>query len=92
MLRRGFRRRQGAETGRDLTWNATIGATDYRIEVGSSTGASDVLVTHTGSTSAAYSLSLPAGTYYVRVYAVGAAGGDWEDNYGPASDEQTVVI
>jgi hypothetical protein len=82
----------GVETGSDMTWDPVFGAVDYRIEVGTSPGASNTLVTHTGSSTPAYTLSQPSGTYYVRIYSVGPFGGDWQNNYGPSSDEQTVII
>ena len=80
------------DTGQVITWEPVFGASDYRIEVGSTPGASDVLVTHTGSSTPSYTLSLPAGTYYVRIYSVGAVGGDWQTNYGPASAEIVITI
>ena len=48
-----------------LTWNASAGASDYVLEAGTSSGASNVITIPTGST--ALSASAPPNTYYVRV-------------------------
>ena len=76
-----------------VEWDAVFGAIDYRIEVGSAPGLSDELVTHVGSTATTYDLSaLGSGTYYVRIFSVGAFGGDWQTNYGPSSTELLVAF
>lgn len=58
----------------DLTWRApSSGASEYRIEVGSAAGRSDLQVVTTATTS--FTLGdLSAGTYYIRVRARNAAG------------------
>jgi predicted phage tail protein len=58
----------------DLSWRASSGTvTGYRIEVGSSSGASNVRTVNVG-TSTTYSLTgLSAGTYYIRVRALNGA-------------------
>ena len=48
-----------------LTWNASSGATDYVLEAGTSSGASNVVTISTGSTT--LSATAPPNTYYVRV-------------------------
>jgi len=67
-----------------LDWDATAGASDYIIEVGSAPGASDLLVTPLAG--APVSASAPPGTYYVRVRARNGCGA------GSPSNEITVVI
>jgi len=56
-----------------LTWNAPGGGcspTTYRVEAGSSSGASDIGVIVTGNTSTSFvASSVPSGTYFVRVRA-----------------------
>lgn len=67
-----------------LNWDATAGASDYVIEVGSVPGASDLLVAPLSSSPV--STSAPPGTYHVRVRARNGCGA------GSPSNEITVVI
>ena len=55
-----------------LTWNASPGATDYVLEAGTSSGASNVITMPTGSTS--LGATAPPNTYYVRVRPRNACG------------------
>ncbi len=54
-----------------LNWTASAGganaATTYLVEVGSSSGSSNLGVTDTGSSAPTMTAALPTGTYYVRV-------------------------
>ncbi|MCC7178038.1 MAG: fibronectin type III domain-containing protein [Acidobacteria bacterium] len=56
-----------------VTWPAVPGAVSYRLEAGSGPLLSDVAVMPTGSTGLV-AVGVPAGTYYVRVHALTAAG------------------
>ena len=57
----------------DLRWNAAAGATSYRLEVGSATGASNLLVTDLGNTLALQAPG-PPGTYFARLRALTSGG------------------
>jgi hypothetical protein len=52
-----------------LRWNPSGSATSYVIEVGSSAGQTDRLVTDTGAASTTFTKTVPPGLYYVRVRA-----------------------
>ena len=67
-----------------LDWDATVGASDYIIEVGSAPGASNLLVTPLMG--APVSASAPPGSYYVRIRARNGCGA------GPPSNEVAIVI
>jgi predicted phage tail protein len=68
-----------------LTWGEAQGATSYVLEVGTSSGASNVLRTNVGSVTTISGRQLP-GTYYVRVRGSNACGD------GPSSNEVRVVL
>jgi glucose/arabinose dehydrogenase len=68
---------QATVTGSTVTlaWTGAAGATQYRIEAGLQPGASNIAVFDTGSTATTLTVSsVPDGTYYVRVRAVGPSG------------------
>jgi hypothetical protein len=69
------------------TWTPVPGAGDYRVEVGTAPGLSDVAVVTAGSGIRTFATAaLPApGTYYIRVRATRACGA------GPASPELTIT-
>jgi hypothetical protein len=67
-----------------LTWSAASGATDYVLEVGSSAGSSNVLVTPVTGTS--LTAMAPPATYYVRIRPRNACA------LGAASNEVVVVV
>jgi hypothetical protein len=73
-----------------LTWQAPVGGcapTSYFIEAGSSPGLSNLAAFSTGSASTSYQASgVGAGTYYVRVRSVNAAG-----TSGPSNEVQLTV-
>ena len=71
-----------------FSWVPALGATGYRIFVGSAPGLSNVGVVDVGPTPAiAVSLAgVPSGRYFVRVAAAGACG------VGIASNEVTVDV
>ena len=61
-----------------FTWSApSSGApvTDYLLEAGSASGASDLATVPVAASSTSYSATAPAGTYYVRVRARNGCGG-----------------
>jgi hypothetical protein len=69
--------------GRDVTldWGGSTGAAQYRIEVGSRSGVTDILQFDTGSTlTALTATAVPDGLYYVRVRALNAAGASLPSN------------
>ncbi|MBP7775872.1 MAG: PQQ-dependent sugar dehydrogenase [Acidobacteria bacterium] len=68
-----------------FNWQAPLGATAYRLLVGSAPGATDVLdAALDGATSLLVSLAgVPPGTYYVRVAAVSACGVGTPSNQVP---------
>jgi hypothetical protein len=68
-----------------LTWNAAAGGTSHVLEVGSSTGLSNIVVADVGGATAV-SASAPSGRYFVRVRGVNACG------TGAASNEVVVDI
>jgi predicted phage tail protein len=58
-----------------LAWDAASGATSYVIEVGSHSGATDLLISDTGHTSTSFTArGVAGGTYFVRVRARNACG------------------
>ena len=60
-----------------LSWSGAAGAAQYRIEAGSRSGAADLAVFDTGSPQTSFTaVSVPDGTYFVRVRAIGAAVSD----------------
>jgi hypothetical protein len=63
-----------------LQWPPMAGATAYRIEVGSQSGASNLLVTLVNT--ALVSASAPAGVYHIRVRGVGPCGAGEPTNEG----------
>jgi hypothetical protein len=68
-----------------LTWAGVAGATDYLIEVGSSSGASDLLVAPLGNTTSVSTFADPR-LYYARIKARNGCG------VSPASNEVAVRI
>jgi hypothetical protein len=68
-----------------LGWAGVTGANDYVIEVGSSTGGSDLLVAEVGAVTSVDTIA-PRGIYFVRVRARNACGA------GSASNEVVVTI
>lgn len=72
-----------------LTWNAPVtgGApTSYTLEAGSAPGLANLAVLPTGSTATTLSVTVPPGTYIVRIHATNAAGAS------APSNEITVVV
>jgi hypothetical protein len=70
-----------------LSWNAASGpVASYRIEVGSSSGASNLLQLDTGNALTTLTGAAPPGLYFVRVRAVNACGA------GLASNEFVIVL
>jgi hypothetical protein len=78
---------RASATAVQITWVPVSDVADYRIEIGSAPGLSDVIVvTGVGNTRTFVSIPLPAaGTYYARVRATRACGA------GPASAELTII-
>jgi hypothetical protein len=81
----GFTRTAATVT---LTWTSAVGASAYQLQVGSSSGSSDIFA---GSFGAGTSLTfpttaLPAGIYYMRVAALGPCGA------GATSNEVAVTL
>jgi hypothetical protein len=75
----------GNRTAVEFAWGGGQGATSFRIEVGSTSGSSNVAVLETGSASNAYRWTpVPIGNLYARVSARNAAGS------GPPSAEVLV--
>ena len=70
---------------RRARWAGVTGANDYVIEVGSSTGGSDLLVAEVGAVTSVDTVA-PPGIYFVRVRARNACGA------GSASNEVVVTI
>ena len=68
-----------------LTWTASPGATSYRLRAGAIAGASNIFNGNIGNRTT-LSAGVSAGTYYVRVHAVGPGG-----ESGP-SNEVTIVV
>jgi hypothetical protein len=68
-----------------LLWLAAAGATSYIVEAGSSSGASNLLVSNIGNLTTLNATAAP-GTYYVRVRAVNACGSS-----APSSEVVIVV-
>jgi len=76
-----------------LTWNEVFGATDYVVEIGTTSNGTDIMNAAIGSTTPSYNVTgLSAGTYYIRVRSVAAMGGTGTANVGPASSEITRVV
>ena len=71
-----------------FTWQPPLGATGYRMQVGSAPGVTNLADAPIGTaTTAAVSLAgVPNGTYYVRVTAVSACG------VGAPSNEVVVTV
>jgi hypothetical protein len=69
-----------------LTWVTSSGATAYRIQVGSGSGLSNLANIVVGATGTYTAPGVPAGTYSVRVRAIGA------DGESAASNEVVVVV
>lgn len=70
-----------------LSWNAPIGALlGYRLETGTGPGLSNVATTTMGLATSFSAPAVPAGTYYMRVRAIAAAG------ESPPSNEVTVIV
>lgn len=70
-----------------LTWTAPAGSlSSYVLEVGSTSGTSNLLISDTGSLATSLTATGPAGTYYVRIRARNACG------RGPASNEAIVIV
>jgi predicted RNA-binding protein with TRAM domain len=70
-----------------LTWTAPPGVVfGYRLEAGTAPGLSNVASSLVGTATTFTATAVPAGTYYVRVRAVG------DDGEGPASNEATVTV
>jgi glucose/arabinose dehydrogenase len=64
-----------------LTWSPSEGALQYRIEVGSRPGASDLVQYDTGSTATSIGVpAVPDGEYFVRVRALNASGASLPGN------------
>jgi hypothetical protein len=64
-----------------LTWNGVNGATSYRIEAGSRSGAADLAVIDTGSAQPSFTATnVGDGVYYVRVRALIGAAASVESN------------
>ena len=63
-----------------FTWDAGSGATSYRIEAGSTPGASDLAALVVPGTELTYAQSVPNGAYYVRVRALNAVGASEPSN------------
>lgn len=58
-----------------VSWTAPSGTpTSYLVEIGTSSGSSNVSSADTGSAATSASTTLPAGTYFIRVKAVNACG------------------
>jgi predicted phage tail protein len=58
-----------------LLWTGSAGATQYRIEVGSQAGLTNLSQYDTGSTTTSLSVgNVPDGYYYVRIRAIGPGG------------------
>jgi len=76
-----------SQTGRYvvLAWAGVAGASDYLVEVGSQSGASDLLVAPVGNTTSVGTLA-PPGRYYVRIRGRNACG------LTAASNELLVVV
>jgi hypothetical protein len=68
-----------------LTWSGASGATEYMLEAGSATGASNVLVTSLGANTSV-TANAPPGTYFVRIRPRNACGS------GQASNEVVIVV
>lgn len=69
-----------------LSWTAASDSpTSYLVEIGTSSGGSNVAATDTGSTATTATTTLSAGTYFIRVKAVNACG------TGSASNEVTAT-
>lgn len=68
-----------------LSWTSSVGATSYRLEAGSASGATNLLNIDVGNLTKIESVA-PAGAYFVRVRAVGALGPS------PASNEARVTL
>jgi hypothetical protein len=68
-----------------LVWSRAAGAQDYVIEVGSSSGLSNILVAPVGAGTTLTAMA-PPGVYYARIRARNACG------LGPASNEIVVTI
>jgi hypothetical protein len=69
-----------------LSWVAPAGAVNYRLEVGSAPGASNLASLLVGNTTTMTATNVAAGTYFVRVRAVGV------DGESATSNEITVVV
>ena len=84
---------RSSQSSKTLAWDSVFGATDYVVEVGTSSGASNFLNTAIGSTTPSYTLTglTPGTTYYARVRSVAAFGGSGTANAGPASDEISFI-
>lgn len=73
-----------------LSWTAASGTPiSYRVEIGTSSGSSDVSSTDTASTATSASTTLSAGTYFIRVKAVNACGTSSASNQVTATTTST---
>jgi hypothetical protein len=69
-----------------VIWSAVDQATSYRVEVGDTSGAANVIRTTVAATDLTMTVRLVVGTYYVRVVTVGGP------SDGVPTTEQTVVV
>lgn len=67
-----------------IAWTAVAGATSYRLDAGTGPLLSNIAQLPLGATS--FSTPAPAGTYYVRIHAIGPAG------VSLGSNEQVIVV
>lgn len=70
----------------DLQWTADPGAGGFQLEVGSRSGASDLLTQRLGAGTTFSADGVPVGSYFVRVRATNACGA------GPSSNEVLVQV
>jgi predicted phage tail protein len=73
-----------------LSWNASAGATSYRVEVGSSSGGSNLFNGDVGGVTTLRAVA-SAGTYYVRVRAANAIGTSAASNQITVTTSGTAV-
>jgi hypothetical protein len=70
-----------------LTWEAGLRATSYLLEVGSASGASDLLIHDAGSSLTSFSAgNVPVGTYFIRIKSRNTCG------TSAASNEIVVIV
>jgi len=62
-----------------FTWNTSATAADYFIQIGSSSGSSDLIYTNTSQTNYSWTGAGP-GTYYARVHARNSCGSSAPSN------------